>query len=184
MNLQICKNRKPCGYTLLEMSLAMVLLIGLGLSLLLMLNTHVEFMNWSRRQSFVARELPKISNLLGRLLNQADHFFIYETAADLTNPEAAPSLNGSAVKLFFNAPDGGLPKELHLVSLQNELFRELRVLDGQDGSSWTLAGGSAATAGLDATGLQAADFTLQEGLLRVTLHGPAGEEVYFYGGTR
>jgi hypothetical protein len=184
MNIQASKTTKSYGYTLLEMSFAMVLLIGLGLSLLLMLNTHVEFMNWSRRQSFVARELPKISNLLGRLLNQADHFFIYENADDLTNPEAIPSLNGIAVKLFFNIPDGGVPKELHLVSLQNDTYRELRVLDGQDGSSWSLASGYSATASLDATGLQAADFSLEDGLLRVTLRGPVGEEVHFYGGTR
>jgi hypothetical protein len=184
--MKTCRQRSkaPRAFTLVEMSLAMVLILGLGLALILMLNTHLEFMNWTRRQSFVAKETPRIANLLGRMLNQADHFFIYESQSDLTNPTATPALAGAAVKLFFNQPEGGLAREQHLIFSQADSLRQLRVLDGQDDSAWTVAAGYAAVGEVPASGLQSASFSLDQGLLKVTLEGPSGEQVHFYGGGR
>ena len=175
---------RRAGFTLVEMSLAMVLIMGLGLSLLIMLNSHLQFMEWARRQSFVARETPRITNLLGRLLNQADHFFIYESEAALGNASATPSLSGSAVKLFFNTPEGGGAREQHLVLTQSADSTLLRLIDAQDDSGWTVAAGHPAAGDLEAIGLQNASFALDQGLLRVTLLGPSGEQVHFYGGGR
>ena len=77
-----------------------------------------------------------------------------------------------------------MPREQHLVFIQGDNATQLRLLDAQDDSSWTVASGYPASADLEAVGLQSANFALDQGLLRVTLQGPGGEQVHFFGGTR
>src|SRR6188768_1105080 len=76
---QLLPRRRKAGFTMLELSTAMCLLIVLGTALVTMLNQHMTFVKMFRQQSFLASEAPQIGNLLGRILNAADHYFVYSS---------------------------------------------------------------------------------------------------------
>ena len=61
------RRTRRAGFTLMELSTAMGLMLILGSSLVVMLQQHVTLMSLAQRQSFLADEAPKIGNLIGRM---------------------------------------------------------------------------------------------------------------------
>ena len=167
---------RAAGFSLVELSLALAVISGLMIALLLMLNLHVTFVGMVRSQDFLLREAPRVGGLLNRLLPQADHYFIYADAAASGDPAAVPVETGTAVKLFFRraggdtvvrtlvfdppAPETAAPGTLRLASPENP-------------AGWPV---SRALAG--------ATFLIEDGLLKVRLLGPRGEELTYTGGGR
>lgn len=101
------------GFTLLEMSAAMAVLLILSTGILAMLQQHILLMQLCQRQAFLTSEAPKIGNLLTRILNGADHYFVY-ASKDAALGTGTPILgSGPAVKLFLNRP----PRQPRLVCL-------------------------------------------------------------------
>jgi type II secretory pathway component PulJ len=166
---------RPAGFTLLELSTAMGLMLILGSSLVVMLQQHVTFMGLAQRQSFLADEAPKVGNLVGRIFSQADHYLIYETH-DAAVAGATPVLaGGRAVRLFFRAADQ--TTQMRIISVQSAAGEaDLRFYYPMaDGSlnSWSICDRLA-----DAT------FAADQGILTITLAGPNGEQITYGGGVR
>ncbi len=163
------------GFTLLEMSSAMAVLMILSSALLAMLQQHVLLMQLSQRQSFLTSEAPKIGNLLIRIMNGADHYFIYaDKAAALGN--GVPILGGgSAVKLFFNSATQTFSSCVLSVELTSSgpALRCYTPQNGGTATAWTVSGKVAS-----------AEFFNADGILAVTLHGPNGELITYSGGAR
>ncbi len=89
------------GFTLMEVSTAMGLMVMLSGALVVMLQQHLSFMGMAQRQSFLAQEAPQIGNILGRIFQQADHFFIYTSRESALNGGTPVIENGNVVRLFF-----------------------------------------------------------------------------------
>src|SRR3954469_16497872 len=101
---QFSPKRRTAGFTMLELSTAMCLLIVLGIALVTLVNQHIQFMKLFRQQAFLASEAPQIGNLLGRILNEADHYFVYATKADALGGGVPVLTSGHALRLFFKTP--------------------------------------------------------------------------------
>ncbi len=167
--------RTPAGFTLLEMSSAMSVLLILAVALVVMLQQHVLFMEMFRRQSFLTVEAPKIGNLIGRIINHTDHYFVYGSKADALAGAQPVLTGGSAVRLFFKSADQETEERLIAVeptAAGNALrFYSWRA-DGSE-TSWTIS-----------NRIANAQFSSDQGILNVMLQGPNGEEVTYGGGAR
>lgn len=173
--LQPSSYRGKTGFTLLEMSSAMAVLMILSTALVAMMQQHVTFLQMAQQQLFLTSEAPKIGNLLNRILNSADHYFVYPTKeAALGN--GSPTLeSGSAVKLFFKS------------AAQTTEFRVLCIEPTQTGSAlrfYTPANTTPEHFWTVSSQLQSASFKSDEGILSMTLIGPANEQITYYGGAR
>jgi prepilin-type N-terminal cleavage/methylation domain-containing protein len=163
------------GFSLLELSTAMSLMLILGSSLVVMLQQHVTFMNLAQRQSFLASEAPKIGNLIGRIFNQADHYFIYATHDDALAGAAPVLAGGRAVRLFFRSADQ--TTESRVISAQpvtgGVALRFHHNLPAGGTFAWDIS-----------SLLQDATFAADQGILTLTLFGPNGEQITYGGGAR
>jgi prepilin-type N-terminal cleavage/methylation domain-containing protein len=163
------------GFTLIEISTAMVIMLVLGLTLIVMLQGHVRFMEIFRQQTFLSAEAPKIGNLLGRMLNQSDHFFVYESKED-AQVEATPVLtSGTAVRLYFKSANQETTARVIAVEIIDGVT-SLRLYSQQPNTTWTSWTISNRIGG--------ASFLSSQGILNVTLNGPNGEELIYSGGAR
>lgn len=163
------------GFTLLEVSTAVSVTLGLSMALVSMLQQHITFMGWMQQQSFLTTEAPQIGNLVGRIFGSADHYFVY-TDRDSAIGGAAPVLSGGgAVRLFVESVNGDTTElwvTVETVGTNKELRCHSQLPDGTQ-QSWTIC-----------RGLGSATFHCNTGVLGVTLIGPNAEEISYYGGSR
>lgn len=173
--IQIHARRRKAGFTLLEMSTAMSLLVVLGVALVGLVQQQTQFLKLFRQQSFLAAEAPQIGNLLGRILNEADHYFVYATKDDALGGGVPVLTAGRAVRLFFKTPTQETEERLIVVETTAGVTA-LKFFGWQpDGTltSWTIS-----------SKIQDAEFLSAQGILNMTLEGPNGEEVTYGGGAR
>ncbi|HSJ04236.1 MAG TPA: hypothetical protein VK956_17350 [Verrucomicrobium sp.] len=169
------KARRRGGFTIVEASLAISVILGLSLTMISMLQQHVMFMGLIQRQSFLTSEAPQIGNLVGRIFGSADHYFVY-SSRDAALGGAAPVLvNGGAVRLYCQGVDGKTTElwiTVETVGTAKVLRCHSTLPDGSQ-QAWTVC-----------EGLGGATFRCDQGVLGVTLQGPNGEEISYYGGSR
>jgi prepilin-type N-terminal cleavage/methylation domain-containing protein len=163
------------GFTLMEVSTAMGLMVILSGALVVMLQQHLSFMGMAQKQSFLAKEAPQIGNILGRIFQQADHFFIYTSRESALSGGTPVIENGGAVRLFFKT------------AVQTSQERLIAAETDSNGTSlrfYTPQPDGTETSWLICQRLQGATFNANEGILTVTLTGPNGEEITYSGGAR
>lgn len=170
------KDLKRTGFTLIEVSTAMSLMVILSGVLVMMLQQHLSFMSMTAKQSFLVQQAPQIGNILGRIFQQADHYFVYGSR-DAALEGADPIIqNGRAVCLFFKTAIQTTQERMIAAELTDDGRTSLRFYAPQpDGTetSWTIC-----------RNLQGASFSADEGILKVTLIGPNGEEITYCGSPR
>ena len=166
------------GFTLLEMSAAMAVMMVVSTALVAMMQQHVTFLQMCQQQVFLTSEAPKIGNLLNRILNNADHYFVYATKEDALGNGLPTLASGSAVKLFFKS--AAQTTETRILSVEPSAPEtsgtSLRFYTPQTTgpeTSWTVT-----------SKIRAASFQSGEGILSITLLGPNKEQVTYYGGAR
>jgi hypothetical protein len=173
--LQFRGKRRTAGFTLLEMSTAMSMLVVLGIALVTMMQQHMMFMNFFRQQSFLTSEAPQIGNLLARILNEADHYFVYASKEDALAAGAPVLSGGHALRLFFKSPTDETVERL--IAVESVTGGKMLNFYGwkPDGTatSWTIS-----------KKIQNAEFLSTGGILNITLTGPNGEEITYGGGAR
>jgi prepilin-type N-terminal cleavage/methylation domain-containing protein len=163
------------GFTLMEVSSAMGLMVILSGALVIMLQQHLSFMGLAQRQSFLAQEAPQIGNVLGRIFQQADHYFVYASRESALGGGTPVIQDGGAVRLFFKT------------AAQTTQERLIAAETGSGGTSlrfYTPQADGTESSWLICQGLQGAAFNANEGILTVTLTGPNGEEITYCGGAR
>lgn len=167
--------RRNSGFTLVEMSAAMAVMMVVATALVAMMQQHVTFLQMCQQQVFLTSEAPKIANLLNRILNNADHYFVYATKADALGNGLPILTSGSAVKLFFKS--AAQTTETRVLSVEpTPTGASLRFYTAQSTSSdtsWTVS-----------SKIRSASFQSAEGILSLTLLGPNREQVTYYGGAR
>lgn len=162
------------GFTLLEASTAISIMVGVAVVMVVMVQQHLTVVRMATQQSFLSNEAPKVGDLLGRVFNQADHFFVYQSRASALAGDAPVLSGGQAVRLYFKTATN--TTEERMIALEDGAGGpELRFYaDQSDGTT---------TSWLVSNQLSGADFNADEGILSVTLNGPNGEEVTYCGGS-
>lgn len=144
--------RSKNGFTLIELTVAMMVGLMTASVALTLFNQQMAFFGVIRDQQFMIREAPVINSMLNTLISKASALNVDETNKTLTLTYINPKDNSiSTATIVFN--NGTL-------SYQNT-----------GGSTWDL------TTKLDPTNGIA--YTVQDGILKIKLTGPNGGEINY-----
>lgn len=162
------------GFTLIELTIAMVLGIAIGGLVISLFNQQLAFLNLYRSQSFLTEEAPLISMNVSRIVGKADRFRLHESMADAlagTNPRLT---NSPVVVLNFRQPDGTM--RAAILSFEDRgtgpaLYYYVVPVSGVLGDPQFSISNKPVNVG----------FTIEQGVLRMTLTGPAGEQITYSG---
>lgn len=162
------------GFTLLEMTVVMLVGLSLASMVMAMLNQQIAFLNIFRAQSFLNEEVPIISNHISKLLASAERFRMHESVDDAL-AGANPRLTSSpVVVLNFRQPDGTV--RAGILSFEDR---------GQGDSLYyyVVPTSGVLTEPEWVVTSKAADveFFMDSGIIITRLTGPAGEEISFSG---
>ncbi len=162
------------GFTILELTITMMVGMTVGAMMLAMLNQQVAFLKIFRAQSFLNEEAPIISSHVSKLLLSAERFRLHASVADAlagTNPRLTDS---PVCVLNFRQPDGSV--RAGILSFENR---------GQGNSLYYYV---VPTSGILSAPQWAVtnkptnvSFFVDSGIIRTRLTGPAGEEITFSG---
>jgi len=162
------------GFTLLELSIAIMMGMLTAALVLALFNQQIAFLKVYQAQNFLAEDAPLISLYVSRLVGKADRFRLHDTVAAAvagTNPRLTAS---PVVYMTFRQPDGTL--RASILSFENcgagpALYYYVVPTSGALGApQWYISKKPAGVA-----------FTMQTGVLRMTLTGPAGEQIVYSG---
>jgi prepilin-type N-terminal cleavage/methylation domain-containing protein len=172
MKIPLRRIRK--GFTLIELTVAMMIGLIIGAMTLAMLNQQIAFLKIFRAQSFLNEEAPMISAHVSKLLVNAERFRLHASIADALSG-ANPRLTASpVVVLNFRQPDGSM--RAGILSFENRgqgdaLYYYVVPTSGVLGTpQWAVTNKPT-----DVT------FFVESGIIRIRLAGPAGEEIIFSG---
>ena len=172
--MRILPNKLRRGFTILELTVAMMVGMTLGATILAMLNQQVAFLKIFKAQSFLNEEAPIISNHISKLLLGAERFRLHATVEDAL-AGANPRLTDSPVcVLNFRQPDGSV--RAGILSFEDRgqgdaLYYYLVPLTGTlVAPEWAIT-----------TMPTLVTFSVESGIIRTRLTGPAGEELTFSG---
>lgn len=172
MKTTLRKMRK--GFTLLELTVATMVGMTIGATLLAMLNQQIAFLRIFRAQSFLNEEAPLISTHISKLLINAERFRLHASISDAlagTNPRLTAS---PVVVLNFRQPDGTM--RAGILSFEDRgqgdaLYYYVVPASGVLTSpQWAITDKPTNVT-----------FFVESGIIRTRLAGPAGEEIIFSG---
>lgn len=162
------------GFTILELTVTMMVGMTIGATILAMLNQQVAFLKIFRAQSFLNEEAPIISNHISKLLLNAERFRLHASVEDALSG-ANPRLTDSPVcVLNFRQPDGSV--RAGILSFENRgqgnaLYYYFVPVSGVLSSpQWAVTSKPTNVT-----------FFVEAGIIRTRLTGPAGEELTFSG---
>lgn len=162
------------GFTLVELSIAILMGLMTGSMILALFNQQLAFLGLYKTQSFLTEEAPLISLYVSRLVGCADRFRLHDSVSDAlsgTNPRLTAS---PVVVLNFRQPDGTM--RASLLSFEDRgtgaaLYDYVVPVSGVLGDpQWAVT-----KAPSDVL------FSMEQGVLRMTLTGPSGEQITYSG---
>ncbi|MCW1921631.1 type II secretion system GspH family protein [Luteolibacter arcticus] len=162
------------GYTLIELTLAMSVGIVISALVMSLVNQQLAFLRIFRAQSFLVTEAPMLNNYLVKVVGNADSYRLYASVEDLVAGRAQVMENAPVIMLRFKEPNGTF--RASVLSFENPgtgsgLYYRMVNTSGVLGSpSWSLS--------KRPTNVR---FSIEQGILRVRVSGPNGEEVIYSG---
>lgn len=162
------------GYTLLELSLAMVTGMMVAVLMLAMVNQQIAFLKIYNAQNFLTTEAPLISNYLVRVIGSADGYRLYESVDDLRDGSPPVMTGAPVIMLRFKEPDGTF--RASVLSFEDPgtgqgLYYRMVNSSGTLGTpDWALSKRP-----------EDVDFSIVNGILQVRIEGPNGEEIFYSG---
>lgn len=164
------------GFTLIELSLAISTGIVVAVLLLAMVNQQIAFLRIYNAQSFLTTEAPLINNYLARVIGSAEGYRLYESVEDLVDGSPPVMADAPVIMLRFKEPDGTF--RASVLAFENPgtgqglYYRRVTAAGVLGDPDWALTKRPAEV-----------DFSIVQGILRVRIEGPNGEEI-FYSGTQ
>jgi len=162
------------GFTLIELTIAMMLGMAIGGMVIALFNQQLAFLRIYQAQSFLTEEAPVISLYVSKLVGKADRFRLHDSLQDAL-VGANPRLTSSpVVVLNFRQPDGTV--RASILSFENRglgpaLYYYVVPTTGVLAEpEWYVSD--------KPTDVR---FGMQEGVLRMMLTGPAGEQITYSG---
>lgn len=162
------------GFTLIELSIAMVIGLAIGGMVLALFNQQLAFLRLYQTQNFLTEEAPVISVYVSKLVGKADRFRLHDSVADALSG-SNPQLDASPVVLLnYRQPDGTV--RASILSFEDRgtgpaLYYYVVPTSGVlDAPQWFVSNKPANVW-----------FAMEQGILRMTLVGPAGEQITYSG---
>jgi hypothetical protein len=162
------------GYTLLELTVAMSTGIAIAVLILMLVNQQIAFLRIFKAQKFLTTEAPILNNHLVKIISSAESFRLYRTVDELVSG-SPPVMNGASVLMLrFKEPDGTY--RASVIAFEDPgtgmgLYYRLVNTAGTLGSpTWSLSKSPTNVV-----------FSIEQGILRVRVTGPAGEELVYSG---
>jgi len=168
------RHRRNGGYTLIELTAAMAVGLAIAAMTMTLAMQQFSFLRIFRAQEFLTYEAPVVNNFVVKLVSQADGFRIHESVADAEAGVRPVLEDGSVLVLLHRQSDGGL-RESALAFTDpgagEGLYYYFVASDGSFGSpQWAVS-----------TKPTEVVFFIEQGILRVQLTGPNGEELTYSG---
>ncbi len=167
-------NKIRRGFTLLELTLALMIGMVIGSIVLAMLNQQIAFLQIFRAQSFLSEEAPLVSTHVSKLLMNAERFRLHASLNDALAGDDATLAESPVLVLNFRQPDGTM--RAGILSFEdgnqgNGLYYYVVPVDGVlVEPEWAVTTRPTNVA-----------FFVDSGIIRCRLTGPAGEEIIFSG---
>lgn len=164
------------GFTLLEMTLAIGMSLGIAGMLVGLMQQQVSFTRMLTQFRFLREEAPNINTLMTTVINKADSYRIYTSTGNAKAATGAVRNNGRALRLRLRNPDGTTAHAIIAFELQggvnrlNYYHRNSANSSWSNTPSWTITSRPALV-----------DFSNSSGILLVTMTGPDGEEITYAG---
>lgn len=180
--MRISPRRIRRGLTLIELTIAIMMGMAIGGMTLLLFNQQLAFLKIFKTQNFLTEEAPVISMYVSRLIGKADRFRLHDTvqAALAGTPQTTESATGTplafpVVLLNFRQPDGTMRATILAFENRNNTGFALNYyvvpVNGALGApQWAVTKIPRNIA-----------FTMEQGILRMTLTGPSNEVITYSG---
>jgi len=175
MNLSQTTTRLKCrGMTLIELTVAMGVGMLVAAMVLALFNQQMAFLRIFGLQNFLNEEAPLVSMHVSRIIGKADRFRLHDNLGDaLTNSN--PRLENAPVLLMnFRQPDGSMRASILAFETRNgrqALYYHLVPDSGvPPDPEWFVS-----------DRVSNCRFSLEEGILRMRLTGPSGEQITYSG---
>ncbi|WP_193214649.1 type II secretion system protein [Luteolibacter marinus] len=162
------------GFTLLELALGMAVGITVATLLLSLVNQQIAFLRIFNAQNFLTTEAPMINNYLVKIVGTADGYRLYESVDDIVSGNPPVMADAPVLMLRFKEPDGTF--RASVLSFEDPgtgtgLYYRMVNSSGELGTpDWSL------TKRPDDV-----RFSIEQGILRIRLIGPNGEELTYSG---
>lgn len=165
---------RPGGYTLIEMTLAMTVGLAIAAMTLTLAMQQFAFLRIFRAQEFLVTEAPLVNNFVVKLVGQADGFRLHDSVQDAEDG-VRPVLEGGSVLVLRHRQADGVVRESALAFTDpgtgSGLYYYLVPANGIFGAPrWAVSKKPADVL-----------FSIEEGVLRMRMSGPNGEELTYSG---
>jgi hypothetical protein len=164
--------------TLIEVTIALGVTMGLAVASMAMLSQQLSFTRMVQNQTFLLEDCPSINNTLTRMLGRVDSYRIYPDLAGARAGGAAVITGGNAMLLSYR---DSLDRINRLIVAAEDLGNG-RIRLGvyrQNGNTW-----GTEPDWVISNQAAAADFFVENGVLRVRLTGPNDEQITYSGHTQ
>lgn len=167
--MKVFKKRK--GYTLIELTVVLVLVMLIASSTLALFSQQVQFLNWWNTQKFIGEDAPFANSMIVRVFSKADAFKIYaDRATALGGTGQGVTTGGGVIMLGFSQADGSKDYGLIEYDATNDKvdYHVLNDTASAVTSSWTIV-----------SEVANASFEVVGGVMQLTLTGPYGGQVTY-----
>ena len=162
------------GFTLVELSVAIMMGMLTGSMVLALFNQQLAFLKIYQVQSFLAEEAPVVSMYVSRLVGKTDRFRLHDNVADALSRSRPRLTSSPVVALDFRQLDGTSRTSILSFETRNgiqALYYYVVPVSGVPGTpEWFITNKPSNV-----------QFTMDEGVLRMILTGPAGEQITYSG---
>lgn len=165
---------KRRGFTLIELSMAMTIGMAVAAMVLALFNNQLTFLRIFRTQNFLVEEAPLISTYVSRMVGRADRFRLHESVTDALANTKVKTTASPVVVLNYRQPDGSM--RASMLAFQNlgegpALYYYVVDAAGAIGNpQWVVTRRPSDVS-----------FSLEQGILRMTITGPQGERITYSG---
>ena len=162
------------GYTLIELTLAMSVGVIISAIIMSLVNQQLAFLKIFRAQSFLVTEAPMLNNYVVKIIGNADSYRLYSSVDDLVAGRAQVMENAPVIMLRFREPNGTF--RASVLSFEDPgtgkglYYRMVNSSGVLAAPSWVVS--------KRPTNVR---FSIEQGILRMLVSGPNGEEVTYSG---
>ena len=172
--MKSCLHPVRRAFTLIELSVAIMMGIAVGSMTLALFNQQLAFLKIYQTQNFLTEEAPVISSYVSKLVGKADRYRLHASMDDAL-AGANPRLTASpVVVLNYQQPDGTM--RASILAFQDRgtgpaLYYFIVPTSGVLGDpEWFVTDKPTNV-----------EFLVEQGVLRMALTGPAGEKITYSG---
>jgi Prokaryotic N-terminal methylation motif len=164
------------GFTLIELSIAIMIGMLTGSMVLALFNQQLAFLTIYQTQNFLTEEAPVISMYVSKLVGKADRFRLHANLSDATNGLNPTFSQSPVVVLNYRQPDGSMRAAILA-------FQDLGTGEGPALYYYVVptTGALGTPQWAVTTKPTNVSFVIDQGVLRMTLTGPAGEQIIYSG---